>query len=135
MKWRDKTKVFPSEECLAQGTKLLCQIDRRGDSHTGAIRSEQGTTLWLFGVRLNTTSRSLKNPFKKPDFVVSKGDASEEVIVRRASFIPPVFQILQANKVIGVIRMVSIFRNKYSISMNGASSWTFRMPLYTINFY
>jgi len=31
--------------------------------------------------------------------------------------------------------MRSPFRNKYSIEIDGAGSWMFRMPLFTISFY
>ena len=35
---------------------------------------------------------------------------------------------------IGTIRMLSIFRTEYSISI-GVNSWKFRMPLFTILFF
>jgi hypothetical protein len=31
--------------------------------------------------------------------------------------------------------MISVFRNKYSISIHGVTSWAFHMPLFTVLFY
>lgn len=31
--------------------------------------------------------------------------------------------------------MLSIFRNKYAVDIDGVDSWTFRMPLFTIRFF
>ncbi len=133
--WRDITRpIVPDKECVANGTKLLCQIDRGGDGHSGAVRNEQGIVRWRYGVRKSGSGRALKNPFTKPDFVVAEPEANDEITIRRASFLPPVFNIIRAGSVIGGIRMRSIFRNKYSISIDGVGSWTFRMPLFTIRF-
>jgi hypothetical protein len=133
--WRNKKRATaPDEGCIAQGTKILCQIHRGASSRSGELRDEQGNIRGRYG-RNGTVSRwGLRNPFKKPDFGVVEPDA-RELIIRRVSFIPPVFNIIDADRVIGTIKMLSVFRNKYSISIDGATSWTFRMPLFTILFF
>jgi hypothetical protein len=50
------------------------------------------------------------------------------------SFIPSFFDIMEKDDVIGRIGMRSILRIKYSIEINGAGSWTFRLPLFTVRF-
>lgn len=131
--WR---AIAPNEESIAHGAKFTCAVDRGG--HSGAIwefRDEQDTIRWRYGIRRNVTGRTARNPFNKADFVVTGRDNDQEVIIRRASFIPPAFNVIESGKVIGSIRMRSIFRNKYSVFIDGVNSWTFRMPLYTIRFY
>ena len=134
--WRNRTRdIAPNEECVARGTKLLCQIDRGAAAHSGTVRDEHGIIRWRYAFRKNASGRGSENPFNKPDFVIADPDAKDEVIIRRASFIPPVFSIREAERSIGRIRMRSLFRNKYSIEIEGVGSWMFRMPLFTIRFY
>jgi hypothetical protein len=127
--------VAPDEECIAQGHKFLCQIDRGMDGHSGAVMDEHGVIRWRYGIRKNASPRRLGNPFNKPDFVIANPDGRDEVVIRRASFIPPVFNIIEAGRVIGRVRMRSLFRNKYAIDIDRVNSWTFRMPLFTIRFF
>jgi hypothetical protein len=119
---------------IAEGTKLLCQIHRRTSSRSGELRDEQGIVRGRFGRSASASRWGLRNPFKKADFAIVEPGA-RELIIRRVSFIPPVFNIIEAERVIGTIKMISVFRNKYSISIDGVKSWTFRMPLFTIFFF
>jgi hypothetical protein len=125
----------PDEDSLARGSKFFSQIDRGADGHSGVVWDEQGTARWRYGVRKNSSGRRPENPFNTPDFVVKEPNAKDEVIIRRTSFVPPVFDITEAGRVIGRIRLRSMFRNKYAIEVDGVNSWTFRMPLFTVRFY
>jgi len=71
----------------------------------------------------------------RPDFLVTELAAKIEIIIRRASLIPSVFNILEGGRTVGEIRMLSVLRNKYSILIDDSKSWTFRMPLFTIFFF
>lgn len=134
--WRIRAKpVAADEESIACGTKLFCQIDREGNHQTGALRDQQGNIRWQFRVRNKPVRRVSGNPFNKPDFVVGKPDEKYEVIIRRASFVPPLFEVIEAGNVIGKIKLQSILRNKYLISVDGVGCWMFRMPLFTIHFH
>jgi hypothetical protein len=133
--WRNRTAVAPDAECIAQGHKFLSQIDRGTGGHTGAVLDEHGVIRWRYGNRRNPAGRSLGNPFNKPDFVVHDPDREGEVVIRRASFIPPSFDILEAGKIVGRVNMCSLFRNKYTIEIDHVSLWTLRMPLFTIRFF
>lgn len=126
---------FPDEECLAHGPKYLCQIDRGADGHKGVVWGEAGTVRWHYGTRRNPIGFRLRNPFNKPDFIVADPETKGELIIRRASFVPPVFHIMEAGNVIGQIRLRSILRNKYTINLGDTGVWTFRMPLFTIRFW
>jgi hypothetical protein len=103
------------------------------------VRDEQSVIRWRYGLRKNPSRHGLGNPFNKPDFVIgepyAESHAQGELIIRRASFIPPLFNIIEAGTIIGRIGMRSIFRNKYAIDIDGVNSWTFRMPLFTISFH
>jgi len=129
------TTVAPDEECVANGHKFLSQIDRGKGGHSGAVLDEQGAIRWRYRARKNPFVRRLGNPFNKPDFVIADPDGRDEVIIRRASFIPPVFNIMEAGRIIGTVKMCSVFRNKYAIDIDRVNSWTFRMPLFTIRFF
>ena len=132
--WRNRTRdIAPNEECIARGSKLLCQIDRGAARHSGTVRDEHGGIRWRYAFRKNGSGRGSGNPFNKPDFVIADPDAKDEVIIRRASFIPPVFSIREAERCIGRVRMRSLFRNKYSIEIDGVGSWTFSMPLWRLH--
>lgn len=135
MRRNRRRTVAPEEECIAQGHKFVCQIGRGMDGHSGAVLDEHGVIRWRYGIRKNASARRLGNPFNKPDFVIAGADGKDEVVIRRASFIPPVFDIIEAGRVIGRVRMRSLFRNKYAIDIDGVNSWTFRMPLFTIRFF
>lgn len=134
--WRKRTRaVAPSEEDVARGTKVRSLIDWGADGHSGAVRDQLGAVRWQYGVRSNPSGRHPGNPFNKADFVLTEPNARDELIIRRASFVPSAFNIMEAGKVIGRIRMRSMFRNKYSIDIDGMNSWTFRMPLFTVRFF
>jgi len=132
---RAKSGVFiPDDECIAKGTKLLCQIERGPIRRHGEVRDEQGNLRWRYAPRANPSGRSVGNPLNKPDFVVAEPDGNDGTIIRRVSFIPSTFDIVEAGGVIGTIRMLSMFRNAYSISV-GPNTWTFRMPLFRVLFF
>lgn len=129
------TTVVPNEDCLANGHKFFSQIDRGTDGHSGAVLDEQGAIRWRYGTRKKPSGRRLGNPFNKPDFVIADPDGRGEVVICRTSFIPPVFNIMEAGRIIGRVKMCSVFRNKYAIDIDPVNSWTFRMPLFTIRFF
>lgn len=129
------TTIAPDKECVANGHKFLSQIDRGKDGHSGAVLDEQGVIRWRYGTRKNPFVPCLGNPFNKPDFVIADPDGRDEVVIRRASFIPPVFNIMEAGRIIGTVKMRSVFRNRYTIDIESVNSWTFRMPLFTIRFF
>jgi hypothetical protein len=125
--------IAPDFGGLEEGTKLICQIDQ-GGHRCGDIRDDTGFLRWRYASCRNAERWSLKNPFSKWDFVVVEAHTNTEIIIRRASFIPPVFKIIEANRVVGSIRLLSLLRNRYSITISGIT-WTFCMPLFTILFY
>jgi len=132
--WPHKRKTtIPDEACIAAGTKLLCQI-HRGAYRSGELRDEHGNIRGGFERSGILAHWGFRNPFKKADFVVVEPDG-RKLAIRRLSFIPPAFNIIEAERAIGGIKMIGLFRNKYSISIEGVESWTFRMPLFTIFFF
>jgi hypothetical protein len=99
------------------------------------MRDEVNNVHWQYS-RNNAPLRwRLRHPFKKPDFFVTNLDTKDEVIVRRTSRFPSVFDIIEGGRPVGAIRMLSLLRNKYRISLDDARAWTFRMPLFSIFFF
>ena len=99
------------------------------------VRDEKGSIRWKYGVRANPSGRSIRNPFSKPDFVISEPGGKNEIVVRRASFIPPTFTVIEAGESIGKVKLTSPLRNKYDIMLAGAQPLTFRMPFFTVRFW
>ena len=128
------TATAPNEECIAHGIKCCCQIERGGRGRDGKVWDEKGTVRWRYGVRDHPSARGRGNPFNKPEFVFAEVDGAAELVIRRASFVPSVFQISDGDKVTSRIRMVSLLRIKYVIEVDGVNSWVFRMPLFTVRF-
>ena len=134
--WRKRTRsIAPDQDCVARGAKFQSHIERRADGHSGMVRDEQGVIRWRYGNRESSPTDGDANPFNKPDFVIAEPSATNELIIRRSSFIPSVFEIIDAGRALGTIRMRSIFRNKYLIDIDNLSSLTFRMPLFSVRFF
>ncbi|MCX7424327.1 MAG: hypothetical protein NTW96_01615 [Planctomycetia bacterium] len=131
---RHRTMV-PDRDCIACGTKFVCHIDRGADGHSGVVRDEHGGIRWRYGVRKDDLGRSWANPFNKKDFVVVNAEMGEEIVVRRVSFFPPRFTIVDSQGVRGTVCMTSILRNKYTINVSEGQRWTFRMPLFKVGFW
>ncbi len=124
----------PEEECFANGAEYYFEIERNSPFRRGRISDNQGTLCWRYSAHGRRSGRRLTNPFNKLDFVVENPRGQAELVIRRASFVPPVFQLLSASGVAGEIRMISILRNRYLILMDGANSLMFHMPLFTVVF-
>ena len=134
--WRTKSRVIgANDDCIAKGTKLLCEIYAGYSGRRGEMRDEVNNVRWRYR-RSNAAFRwLLRHPLKRPDFFATELDTKDEVIIRRASYIPSVFNIIEGGRIVGTIRMLSVLRNKYSISIDDVKTWTFRMPLFTILFF
>jgi hypothetical protein len=130
-----RTPDAPDENCLADGAKYYFEIDRGSQSLSGKISDDQGVLRWRYRFRRCALARGWANPFNKPDFVFEDTDGNEELIIRRASFVPPVFHLMERDRVGGRLRLISPLRNRYAIEIYGLNSWTFRMPLFTIYFH
>jgi prepilin-type N-terminal cleavage/methylation domain-containing protein len=127
--------IAPDEDCIARGAKFSCHIDRGVGGHGGVVYDEHGDVRWRYGVRRNDAGRTWGNPFNKKDFVVADPQTGKEIVLRRASFLPPRFTIIDAQGVRGTVAMVSILRNKYTIKVTARQPRTFRMPLFSILFW
>jgi len=125
----------PDEECIAHGTHFFCQIDRSGDGRSGKVYDRQNLVTGWYRSRPAPGGFDLHNPFKKRDFVFSSLTEPEETIIRRHSFFPPVFHIMNGGAVAGSIRLISPLRNKYLITLDGLNNWIFQMPVFTASFF
>jgi hypothetical protein len=126
---------YPDENCITHGEKFVCQITRGADGHSGVLLDEHGTALWRYGMRKNPSGPSPGNPLHKPDFVVTDATVGKEIVIRRTSFFRSSFSISEDRVERGIVRMVSLFRNKYTIHVEGKPRWTFRMPLFSFRFW
>ena len=124
----------PDAECVEDGAKYFCQIDRIGRSRTGKIYDEQKVLRWRYDVSDNPPGRRPGNPYNKPQFIFADADGAAESVIRRVSFLPSSFEIRDKDTVVGRIRLRSLLRIKYVIEIDQAGSWTFRLPLFTVRF-
>ncbi len=127
--------IGPDRECTERGAKYCCRIERGAKGHTGTIWDERGSVRWRSGVRAAPPSDGRGNPFGKPDFVLTNEAGAAEVAIRRVSFIPSRFHILEGDTVAGRIAVRSLLRIRYSIEIDGTDRWTFRLPLFTVRFW
>lgn len=132
---RSNRIVPPDESCIAHGAKFACVIDHGGLNRTGKIFDEDGRICWQYGTRANPDGRSFGNPLNKPDFVFTNTDQNAEISIRRLSFVPSVFHILDGTRTIGRIALQSVFGIKYQILLDGYAPFTFRLPLFTLGFW
>ena len=124
----------PDAQIFDLGVQYRCCIDRRGDGREGIIVDEHGEVHLRFGRHCRRPMPSLSNPFMKRDFYVIDEAGGSELIIRRSSIVPPVFDILGPTVPIGDIRLTSPLRNRYEIAIRGGNSWTFRKHLFTVLF-
>ncbi len=129
-------RILPSEETIiSRGSKFVCVIDGGGLNRTGKIYNDEGKICWQYGTRTNPDGRRWGNPLNKPDFVVTNTDGKAEIVIRRVSFLPSVFQIMDQDHSIGQIALRNILGIKYRIRIDGQASSTFRLPLFTVRFW
>jgi len=125
----------PDEVTVQNGAKYCLVIDFEDRSRTGKIWNEHGEVEWSYGPLRNPLQYSSRNPFNKPDFVVFDANGNPTVTIRRVSFVPSRFHILDRENVIGQIAMRSVLLNKYKIEIAGIATCAFRMPLFTRYFH
>jgi len=130
-----RESLTPDEDTVARAAKYCFRIDREADGHSGEVWDEQGAPLWRYGRHGVRPARTRSNPFRKRDFVFADTDGGAELLIRRASFLPPVFHIVENETIVGRIGLRSALRNKYAIDLQGMGHWTFRLPLFSVSFY
>jgi hypothetical protein len=124
----------PDEDSLARGAKYLSAIDADAWNR-GEVIDENDAVRWRYFPRRSAANRGWGNPLRKADFVMQEAAGSGESIIRRTSLVPAVFQVLDDERPIGRIRMLSFLRNRYEIRIDGLNTWEFRMPLFRIDFW
>ena len=127
--------TIPDNKVLSQGTKLVSRIEAGSRKREGTVCDEHDNVLWRYELRNNNSPCSTANPFRKRDFVLADSEGRDTLTIRRISFVPPVFQMIAGEGELGRIRMSSVFRNRYSVWIDGEHPWTFHMPLFTIAFF
>ena len=131
-----KPKNFPPPpDAILTGTRLVSRIAFGIPKRVGTISDGDGRIRWHYGPHSTRESWGSGNPLRKPDFVLFEEGQTEAVRVRRISFLPSVFTVIEQKKIIGTVKLVSLLRNKYFIEINEVNSWTFHMPLYRAYFY
>src|SRR5262245_10597306 len=100
-----KCSKGPDEECIERGAKYSCLIDHGDRNRTGKIYDEHGALRWQYGVRSNLPRRGRGNPFNKPDFYVADPVENSELLIRRISFVPSHFHMLDRDRLVGRISM------------------------------
>jgi hypothetical protein len=125
---------IPDDECLVRGGKYVCEIAHEMHGRDGTVSDETGVVRWRYYARKNSSGHTWGNPFNKRDFVIADPTGQAELVIRRISFIPSIFHLLDGDRVVGRIRMRSLLRLKYAIEVAGLNTWIFRMPPFTMRF-
>ncbi len=122
----------PTDEIIKKGRKFISQIHETVD-YAGSIVDESGDVVWRSETHPTRSPHSPANLLKKPAFIIVEPDGSEIARVSRSRRLPPTFSIRDTKGCIGTIRLQSILRNLYSVSL-GSENWLFRMPLFRVDF-
>ena len=125
---------YVSEECFNRCVKFFSKIGKGSNGRGGTIWNEHGVACQQYGERNSSVWNRFRSPFGNREFFVLNTDSSGELIFRKISYFRSVFEIVDGNIVIGMIRRRGVFRNRYSIDICGVGHWIFRMPLFSIRF-
>jgi hypothetical protein len=131
--WIRRAVTAPDEQCISQGAKFVSQIERGKPNRTGTVRDEQGNVHLRYKTRRIASPWRPENPLSKPDFVVTSPE--HEVVIRRVSFLPSVFRVVERGETTGIIKTIGVLRNRYAISLNDTGEWEFYMPLFAVAFH
>lgn len=134
MRFWKRTTSAPSDETFENGAKYYSIISWDG-SNPGEIFDDSEVLRWRCELRPARSPRSPLNLYRKPAFVVRTPDGNEVVVIRRVRRFPAKFEMVDHEKVVGIIRLQSILRNKYLITLSDGYEWTVRMPLFTVYFW
>ena len=127
--------LAPDEFSIAHGAIYVCIIGRDFRNRSGKVFDEHGDLRWDYNVRPNPEGRTWRNPLNKPDFVFTDAHGKAELLIRRMSFIPSIFQIFDGKASVGRIALRNVLGIKYGINIDECASCTFRLPLFTVRFY
>ena len=126
----------PDDEYVQKGQQVFFVIDRELDRHSaGDILDAEGHRLWRYRRSDNPAPISTRNPFGKPDFVVADASEKDVCLIRRESFLPSRFSIIESDQPRGTLSLCSILRNRYRICIHDVGTWTFRLTLFTVFFW
>ena len=123
----------PNALDLERGAYYAFQIDIKLDA-PGVIVAKPGVICWRYETRPKRSAYSPINLFRKPEFVITNIEGQELLSIRRCTRLPPCFEMIENGQVVGKIALRSILRNKYTLQFHAGPVWTFRMPLFTLNF-
>ena|SRR5690349_560543 len=133
--WSRRRVTAPDEQSITEGAKFVLQIGPGKSTRTGTVRDEQGNVRLQYRTRLSPSPWRLANPLRKPELVIASPEGINEVVIRRVSFVPSVFELVQKGENTGRIKRIGVLRNHYAISLNDKGVWEFYMPLFTVVFH
>ena len=126
----------PDEDCMERGKKVFFAIDRDSPRHNvGEIWDYDGHLLWSYRRSNKSAAHSIGNPLGKRDFVISDASGTELCVIRRKSFFPSRFVVLESGETTGLISLRGFLKNRYAIDIQGAKTWTFRLTLFSLFFW
>ncbi len=126
--------IEPDAEIIEHGDKYVFGIENTLD-FSGVILEASGIIRWRYQTSPRRSPYSLFNLIRKPDFVLLNPDGLELLRICQHKRLPPIFQIIERNRVVGTIRLRSILRNKCSLDFEDGLMWDFHMPLFTVCFW
>ena len=94
----------PPAAIIANGIKLVSRIDAGKAKRFGAVSDENGVIRWRYGPRRTRDSWTPGNPLRKPDFIFFERDEKDALTIRRISLFPSIFNLLEADNLMGTLR-------------------------------
>lgn len=133
MKSNDKPSVAPTTDELENAAVYYLSLDYSVD-YPGSILEESGQVRWRFETQPRRSAYSPFNLLEKPVFVILDAESHEVLLIRKSPSASRQFDIIQDGTIVGIIRKRAILRPIYTLDFPSGSTWTVRMPLFSIQF-
>jgi hypothetical protein len=128
----------PNDEQCAQGSKytLVMPIDIKAMMTVrGEIYRESNELYWHWRLqRWPSAECNLARPWR-PTFIVNRPEGGELFRIRRSSWFPATFEMLENGSLASTIELRSPLRNRYIIRICNGPVWHFHMPIFTQHLY
>src|SRR5487761_1092453 len=134
---RRAMRIWPGPEDVKRGVPYALLLHGVVNEVPASIFDAPDTAepRWHFTTRPRRSPWSILNLRRKPELLMLDREEREVLRIRRRRRIPPCFDLIEKGQHVGTIRLRSVLRNRYTLTMNGGPTWTFRMPLFTVLFY
>ncbi len=127
-------RTVPDVDTIENGTVYCIEVERGSNGTRGTISEYPGTLRWRYSVRPTGSETSSRNVLIRKEFVFTDEKEQEIITIRRESFFPASFGIMEKGETVGKVKRRNILGTKYEINIKEDSVWMVSIPLYRMNF-